>query len=232
MEHRFYYFHHFMLEAKRCVKAWPVSPLRTRPSLNSPFPLVFHTFRVVEQGKLCELPLAIAPIPSLTIPCSSMWSRPAFVGGCTTPTCSFKVLSAQPSRVKAQAHLKHRSITQRAAYWGSGGEACWAGVRVPGLTSSRLPSCCMFSVGSKKRDDSSHLDTKPFLRVLPPWLYLSQVSPTKGPSPNAIPLGAWASVHSRALVPADIEQDGSPCAKASVCKYLSTELLSKRSLGT
>lgn len=167
---------------------------------------------------VCELPLAIAPIPCLTIPCSSVWSRPAFVGGCTTPTCSFKVLSAQPSRVKAQAHLKHRSITQRAAYWGSGGEACWAGVRVPGLTSSRLPSCCMFSVGSKKKDDSSHLDTKPFLRVLPPWLYLSQVSP-QGPISKRHPTGGLGFSSQQILVPADIEQDGSPCAKASVSIY-------------
>lgn len=38
----------------------------------------------------------------------------------------------------------------------------------------------MFSVGSKKEDGSSHLDTNPFQRALPSWLYLTQISP-KGP---------------------------------------------------
>lgn len=53
-------------------------------------------------------------------------------------------------------------------------------VRAPGLARSRLPFCCVLSVGSKEEDDSSYVDTDPSLSALPPWLYLTQIS-SQGP---------------------------------------------------
>lgn len=142
--------------------------------------------------------------------------------GCTTPTfvpkgiciASFKVLStyrlSPAERRLRHIHVNYQLLRElQIGVPRSGGEACWTVARVPGLASSRLPSCCS-QWGGRREDDSSILDTNPFLRALPSWLYLTQISSQGLISKHHPTVGS--SAHSRALVPTDIEQGSSPCA--------------------